>query len=327
MEVIRTGSDSFKRLWQELWEQDTLQIPYFSTSWVPYYTEYHDDGVFNDKSFVIVDNKVPLIGLNIGLWDKKDGSQKLSGVGTPVAYLKTYGNYSMTGAERLLRKEVDGILSQFPKAYLHYLECLNDGELSFFGGYLLDKGAVATPVSMQMIDLALSEDDLYLGVRKSYKSLINWGAKNINLQLIDSENVTPDLFEQFRQLHIKVAGRETRSKATWGLQYYQVKNREAFVLLGELEGVLVTAALFQYTAKNCFYGVSVSKRELFDKPMSHNLLWQAILHAKRLGCQYFEPGPLYYPGHSTPKEVGISKFKKGFGGSAKVRMDIKKMGV
>ena len=73
-----------------------------------------------------------------------------------------------------------------------------------------------------------------------------------------------------------------------------IKNNEAFLVLGEASGKLITSALFQYSDNSCYYSVSASKRELFDKPISHIVIWEAINYAKSIGCQSFETGEQIY---------------------------------
>jgi lipid II:glycine glycyltransferase (peptidoglycan interpeptide bridge formation enzyme) len=104
-----------------------------------------------------------------------------------------------------------------------------------------------------------------------------------------------------------------------------ISNKEAFAVLGDLDDELVTAALFPYSPKYCYYGVSASKRDLFSKPLSHVVMWKAIKNAKDLGCRFFELGPQYYPKQhpgATKKDFSISTFKHGFGGSTHVRLNI-----
>ena len=57
-------------------------------------------------------------------------------------------------------------------------------------------------------------------------------------------------------------------------------------------------------------------------------MWTAILHAKELGCKWFEVGEQYFQNHPaetppTKKELGISDFKAGFGGESRVFLDVK----
>ena len=52
--------------------------------------------------------------------------------------------------------------------------------------------------------------------------------------------------QKFRDLHIREAGRETRSEESWKRQFEMVKADEAFVIFGTFEIKLVTAGLFSY---------------------------------------------------------------------------------
>ena len=56
-----------------------------------------------------------------------------------------------------------------------------------------------------IIDLKLTEEELKLGVRKSYKSLINWGQKNLDITIIDHKNGSIEQFDEYRNFHIRIA--------------------------------------------------------------------------------------------------------------------------
>jgi len=178
----------------------------------------------------------------------------------------------------------------------------------------------------QVIDLSGSEEELRARVRKSYKSLINWGEKNLSLTLRDQNSARVEDMEAFRLLHIEVAGLETRTPQTWKIQMKMIQENEAFLVLGYWDNALVTAAIFIHSPRYCYYGASASKRELFEKPLTHAVIWKAILHAKEIGCRWFEVGEQLFPAQTnselSPKEQKISAFKKGFGGSTCIRTDI-----
>ena len=130
----------------------------------------------------------------------------------------------------------------------------------------------------------------------------------------------------FRELHQYVSGRQTRSRKSWSLQYDMVQADEAFVITGRVEGDLVTAALFCRSHKYCYYGVSASKRELFEKPLTHILIWRGLCYAAHRGCRYFETGTQLFQQpdvevHSR-KELNIATFKKGFGGYTAARLNM-----
>ena len=50
--------------------------------------------------------------------------------------------------------------------------------------------------------------------------------------------------EEFRNLHIQVSGRETRSITTWEKQFKMVLENEAFLALGCLDKKLVAELVF-----------------------------------------------------------------------------------
>ena len=165
-------------------------------------------------------------------------------------------------------------------------------------------------------------------IRRSYKSLINWGIRELHPRVYDAATITWELIDQFRQLHIRESGCETRSEESWRRQLDMVQAGEAFIVLGHLNGELVSSGLFMNSKINCYYGISASRRDLFDKPLFHAIMWTAILHAKELGCKWFEVGEQLYPNYShenlpTKKELGISKFKSGFGGEIRMFLDLK----
>ena len=65
---------------------------------------------------------------------------------------------------------------------------------------------------------------------------------------------------------------------------------------------------------------------MFDKPIFHGLMMKAILHAKELGCHWFETGEQVFKNHPyeeppSSKEIGVSLFKAGFGGNMRVFLD------
>jgi hypothetical protein len=133
----------------------------------------------------------------------------------------------------------------------------------------LDKGARAVPFLRQLINISFPEDELFRQIRKSYKSLINWGKRNLSLRVIDKETITEEDIERFKRLHCHVAGRQTRSHHVWHLQYEMACHGEAFVVFGELGGELVTAGLFPFSSKYCYYGVSASKERC---SINHSLI-------------------------------------------------------
>ena len=174
------------------------------------------------------------------------------------------------------------------------------------------------PSTTRIIDLSLSEVDLKRTLRKSYHSLINWGLNKMEIKIYDKSNISWEIIESFRDLHIKEAKRETRSIDTWLKQYEAILNGLAFCITAKLQEELVSAAYFLCPDKICYYGSSASRRDLFDKPLSHAIIWQAILESKKRGLNLFNIGATYESKINdsvTYKEKNIAYFKEGFGGN------------
>lgn len=329
MKIIRSTHENFSEYWSTLFEESDFQHPLYQPGNISYYKAASSGIEFEDRSFVIEEGKKPILGVLAAINVYSSGSRELGGWGImPVFFIEDAFCQvgKLSGAYKLLKQELDEILNNFKINRISYQDFLSAGKLSFVGKYLLNNGAIATPFFTQILDLTDSELNLEAQIRKSYKSLINWGEKNLVLRVLDKGSVSAKDIESFRKLHIIAAGRETRPRTTWDLQHEMIKRNEAFAVFGELEGELVTAALFPCSKKYCFYGVSASKRELFNKPLSHAVVWKALLHAKKNGCHYFESGMQCYPRQGgdacSPKDLNISVFKHGFGGQTCVRLNI-----
>lgn len=327
--MITVQSKSYKQdpaAWDSLLAADPLQYPFGMLLDQDYSAAFASQWAFEDLSMLAIVDGQPAAGLQLTMGRMDQGDQEMNFYGRP-AFLRinrAVGETNLAKAERDLADAFLTLHQSHTEPPLRFLEMSHGGVLSDFAVSLLKAGAIATPVYKQLINLQSSEEDLRRDVRKSYKSLISWGEKNLAITIYDQSNITPAIMDQFRQLHITVVGKETRSPLTWELQYRQIAAGQSFAVMGELDGALVTAALFLCSPLSCIYGVSASIRELFDKPLSHALIWRGILEAKRKGCSVFEMGELlqlYANGYSD-KEKTISTFKRGFGGQAGVQLKI-----
>jgi hypothetical protein len=192
---------------------------------------------------------------------------------------------------------------------------------------LLAAGAACVPYLSHVVDLTAREETLRNELSKTVRWSVNWGMKTLAVRVLDKDTITAADIDAFRLLHIEAAGKETRSAETWQAQLALVEAGAGFAVFGILDQTLVTAALFVVSKQHCFYGVSASKRELFDKPIGHAIVWSAMMHAKNaLGIRFFETGEQRFPGLSaaepSAKELGIGFFKRSFGGETEVCLDL-----
>lgn len=325
-QIIQHYHPEFKDLIAVLYNTDIHNTPLSTPLDLAYQQAYMANKKWQDHSFLITHNDIPVMGLIVYLDDNQD---HFSACGRPVRYLRNKNaNFLVTkSAQKAFRKHIEQKFLNTSTQFL-YTDYLNNSQPSILSDILLTQDYKATTKFYQYIDLTLPHDEIWRGVRNSYRSLVNWGLKNIDLKILSASNITIDDLETFRQLHINEAGKETRSHESWLKQYDQILANEGFLVSGYYQDELVTSALFLHTNHYCYYGVSASRRDLFDKPLSHCVLWCAIEHTKNIGCQIFETGDIQYNIHDNieddTKLQGISNFKRGFGGSQYVKLDIKK---
>ncbi|MDB5526938.1 MAG: hypothetical protein JWR51_41 [Devosia sp.] len=162
------------------------------------------------------------------------------------------------------------------------------------------------------VDLAQDIETIRLQFRKSYKPLITMAARTWDVQVM--QNADPAIWAAFRDLHLKAAGRQTRSDLTWDLQLSSIRNGEAFlVCLRDGEGTMVGAGYFDHTATEGVYASAAYDRSLFDKPVGHLVQYRAIEVMKAMGLRWYRIGERPFPGDSpTLKELSIAEFKQGF---------------
>lgn len=223
------------------------------------------------------------------------------------------------GDDRLLKLQIERLYDICQN--IRYQDFLIDGKLSVISRFLLRHGYKATPYYTQIIDLTKTEEELHADLRKSYRSLINWGINEDNAHITymgNSYGGNYRRWEEFKQLHKKVSKRQTRPDKTWKIQICQMEVGEAFSCLMWIEKQLVAGTLFLTSSQSCYYGVSKSLPDV----NSHALVWSAILEAKEIGCKQFEMGEQVFNGDK--KLVNISKFKRGFGGTCQTRLNFEK---
>ena len=164
------------------------------------------------------------------------------------------------------------------------------------------------------VDLNLDLDIIKAGFRKSFRPLVTKGLRSWNIDVIAER--CPAVFEEFRLLHIAVAGRETRPKSTWDEMHDAMSTGNGFmVTLRDDAKELVGVGYFMINQQQGLYGVGVYKRELFDQPLGHAVQYKAIEYMQSLGMTTYCIGQRPYPqdrNAPTAKEVQIGYFKEGF---------------
>lgn len=178
-----------------------------------------------------------------------------------------------------------------------------------------------TQIDSHIIEISKTEDELFRNCRKGHKSDIKSARKtNALVKVLDSELITENYFQLYRDIHFKSAGRQTRPERTWEIIYEWIKkDLSVLSLYFNRENECIAAALSIVYKDGAYYGSSGILPECnAEKGVMHLLLWETMMFLRNRGIRWYETGWQYTPTLSqevpSEKEVNIALFKRGFGG-------------
>ena len=173
------------------------------------------------------------------------------------------------------------------------------------------RGATMDPHPVACVDLTLGPTAWRAALRKSSRSLINWGRRNLSIKYVNKETSDKALFDRYRQFHAEVAGRVTRSVESWDVMYEWMARGRGELILGFLADELVSGSAFMDGTEMSVYMVGVYDRTKFDKPLAHYSIWHGIERARERGMKVLELGVIPPQGAASDKEFQIGYFKRG----------------
>jgi hypothetical protein len=174
------------------------------------------------------------------------------------------------------------------------------------------RGGTKNPHPVAYVDLTAGPAAWRSALRKSSRSLINWGRRNLSICYLNNETPDRALFDQYRAFHAEVAGRVTRGIDSWNVMYEWIVRGGGELILAFLEGKLVAGSMFIDGTAISIYASAVYDRAQFDKPLAHYPVWLGIERAQARGMKRLELGPVPPKGTVPEKEYHIGYFKRGF---------------
>ena len=316
--IVQLNEKNFNFYCNEILEINKRDSIEYNLNFLKYLKEIEIESKFIDNSFAVVQENKP-VAIFLGNIEKKKNSK-----------LKMYSLSSVyfEGNTNLKKNTKKTVINYFDKILkdcegkIEFEDFLKNGKINIITEHLISKNAKINHKIYKKIDLSKDEKILRESIRKSYKSLINWGEREIEVNIYEKDNILKSNFKSYKKLHFEVAKKRTRSDKSWEIQYDLIKSGNCFLITGKFQNQIVTGGLFFNNGYVCNYGASVSKRELFDKPIFHNILWKAIQVAKKKKCQFFliKWGPLNKK--LNKKEISIDDFKNGFSGESQISLNI-----
>lgn len=174
------------------------------------------------------------------------------------------------------------------------------------------------------VDLRLPRESYKKVLRKSYKSLINWGEKNFSIRLADQNATDLSEFKAFQNLHLRASGKSTRSEATWSKQFDTISAGFGFLINAYYNDKIVGGCYIMNDQKQAFYAVAAGNRDLMGQniPVNHFPLYHAIRHCQNLGLTKFNFGNVSTDQTDSKKLKNINQFKRGFCTDISIRHSI-----
>jgi len=186
--------------------------------------------------------------------------------------------------------------------------------------YLIKYQYLDSSINTNIVNLNENIEELWSKLRKSYRSIIKCNQDKYRIFIMNSKNADKKIHEIYRNLHHKAAGKVTRPRETFDIEFDMLqKNYATLICLMEKEQY-IAVSYFYHNGTGVYYGSSADDPELTHNiPYEHSILWSAIEYFKKTGFTGFELGWQHFSqqlfDQPSKKEIDISFFKRGFGGT------------
>lgn len=320
--------------WQQAWEALPFQPVACARHMLAYQHEYLFGAGWqvHDASLVLLHDDRPC-----GLWPltlgRFKGKTTLTSANTPVMPPVLCNGLSPKSVKTICSRALQfledlsvSISAPMPLMQWPVFAAGAERGLSEWQQQLLRNGVIPSTRYELFVDLQPDMTEIRNVFRKSYRPLINKGLSLFANEVVDANSITPEIWSEFKCLHLEVAGRSTRTGQTWQQQYDMILTGSAFLVTVRDRDTarMVGAGFFQYTRDEGLYAVAAYDRNLFDKPIGHAVQHMAIEKMKSLGLKWYRIGERRYPQEMPPptsKEVTIGEFKHGFASHEFVRYE------
>lgn len=159
------------------------------------------------------------------------------------------------------------------------------------------------PWKTRVLDLSIGRDGIWKGMRKSYRQEVRKGQSRFGVGDLS-------FLPRMRALHLKAAGRNTRSDRSWEIQGEWVRDGIGMCLIAHDLRTGDDVA-FAYIVRHEDWAYYFSAATLV--PGAHHLLqWVAMCRLGACGVRWYETG--WQGAAENEKEEGIEFFRRGFGG-------------
>ena len=290
--------------------------PIFGRFGRQFYPATYNDCV--DLSFAVLQGGEPLMLVPCNLFDRTLGHY-----GQPVPFLarRDLSEAALSGATGSALQALDRLAKDLRAGSVLIRDEVAGAALSTLGRGCVGRQATAQVKLHGFCDLSWDEPRFRRNLRKSFQSLVNWGKRNLRIAYVNAASPDRDLFQRYREFHAGVAGRVTRSDASWAAMFDWIAAGGGELGLAYLaDDTLVAGTMSIDGSEVTYYASGVYDRERFDQPLAHFPLYNAIFRSRERGMRHFDLGELPAKGSVDDKEFNIGYFKRGFATSIEMHL-------
>lgn len=327
MEIIFKQDSRFSSLWETFLQRNADVSPFYSLAWMAYQAAYSEDRFKDDLSFVAIDASGSVAAICPLYLEQYGETKRLSYRGEYLEALRApliaidVSPKSRDKLRQALFHEIDRIAQRTGAVKCNFIVDPLCGDSHREGyNYLSRYGYLDASLTTVLIDLSKSVEDLWKDLRASYKALINKSERIYKIVAMDAGSITRQNFDAYAEVHHKAAGRITRPQRTFDIQYEMLLNDQASLIGVEIDGTWAGFAYFLHSRHSAYYGSGAEDPGLVtETPLGPVMQWTAIKHFAQKGLRYIELDNQYFGPQlfecPSAKDMSISFFKRGFGGS------------
>ena len=316
--VIEASDSSFFQYWDKLCANDPAQNLIYMQQRSE--SQNTNDSVteFTDRSFLVMVAEEPVFGCSLTMHLDEQGRKCIGYFGREAsshvnqATMRAPSNNFRPEAIRLLQKHINQLIEEIQPDSIDYLDPVSCGVMSPVTQVLLEKGAIPIVQQAQVIDLSISKRDLQRSMTKSCRGMVEWGRRNLELEIVSGDRFDASLGEQVGEIYA----------CDWATYEAPIKNGNGFLIQALYKGELVSNGLFVHNNKTCHLISADKTSSSIDRPVLHALIWEAMLQSKDMHCSQFDFGSSSVA-FSSARPLPEDEFSAScFGGESHARLRV-----
>jgi hypothetical protein len=178
-------------------------------------------------------------------------------------------------------------------------------------------GYADVSLASQVIDLGASAAALRSAMTKGHRADITRGRRLLDVTVSAGANAVAE-FPAYQAMHARAAGRVTRPAATFQMMRSWLAGGTAVLLTARHGDAAVGFTYLILYGDGAYYASAANHPDHGAEPIGHVLHAGAIDWLRAQGARWYELGLQQFGAlpHQVPsdKELGIARFKRGFGG-------------